>query len=205
MRVISVLAGVFLGTLGASSVARSATIDFGFVVFSGPITYTGATLQGSTTLGFGGAMLEVSQVGATDGSGLALGDRITISRTVDDGPGKGRLKTNIVTSWSDALGSFTETLTTLAGITRGTNEILLVFDGSITSAPASSGLAGAPVVLDLALNQAGGPGNVVSASFTTASSAIPEPSTWVMLALGCGGLAYAALRRSVKDRSAVAI
>jgi hypothetical protein len=37
------------------------------------------------------------------------------------------------------------------------------------------------------------------------ASPIPEPSTWVMLALGFAGLCYAAVRRSARDRSAVAI
>jgi len=34
---------------------------------------------------------------------------------------------------------------------------------------------------------------------------VPEPSTWVMMALGFVGLGYAAVRRSSKDRSALAI
>jgi hypothetical protein len=37
------------------------------------------------------------------------------------------------------------------------------------------------------------------------ASPIPEPSTWVMLALGFAGLGYAVVRRSAKDRSAVAV
>jgi hypothetical protein len=37
------------------------------------------------------------------------------------------------------------------------------------------------------------------------SSTVPEPSTWVMLALGFIGLGYAAVRRSAKDRKALAI
>jgi hypothetical protein len=39
----------------------------------------------------------------------------------------------------------------------------------------------------------------------TTSSAIPEPSTWVMLALGFAGLGYAAVRRSAKDKAVLAI
>jgi hypothetical protein len=34
---------------------------------------------------------------------------------------------------------------------------------------------------------------------------VPEPSTWVMLALGFAGLGYAAVRRSAKDKAALAI
>jgi hypothetical protein len=36
-------------------------------------------------------------------------------------------------------------------------------------------------------------------------SSVPEPSTWVMMALGFVGLGYAAVRRNSKDRSALAI
>jgi hypothetical protein len=39
----------------------------------------------------------------------------------------------------------------------------------------------------------------------TLGPGVPEPSTWVMMALGFVGLGYAAVRRSSKDRSAVAI
>jgi PEP-CTERM motif-containing protein len=40
---------------------------------------------------------------------------------------------------------------------------------------------------------------------TVTTSSVPEPSTWVMIALGFVGLGYAAVRRSSKDRSAFAI
>jgi hypothetical protein len=40
---------------------------------------------------------------------------------------------------------------------------------------------------------------------TVTTSAVPEPSTWVVMALGFVGLGYAAVRRSSKDRSALAI
>ena len=36
----------------------------------------------------------------------------------------------------------------------------------------------------------------------TTSSSVPEPSTWVMMALGFVGLGYAAVRRNSKDRGA---
>ena len=62
-----------------------------------------------------------------------------------------------------------------------------------------------PVAWMLSLTQAGGPGNVVSASLTNSASTVPEPATWVMLALGFVGLGYAAVRRSAKDKVALAI
>ena len=44
----------------------------------------------------------------------------------------------------------------------------------------------------------------VGATITT-STAVPEPSTWVMLTLGFAGLGYAVIRRSSKDRKELAI
>jgi PEP-CTERM motif len=37
------------------------------------------------------------------------------------------------------------------------------------------------------------------------TTSIPEPSTWIMMALGFAGLGYAAVRRSAKDKVAIAI
>ena len=42
------------------------------------------------------------------------------------------------------------------------------------------------------------------ASFNSTST-VPEPATWVMLALGFAALGYAAVRRSAKDKAALAI
>jgi hypothetical protein len=48
----------------------------------------------------------------------------------------------------------------------------------------------------------GSANNTIDLSGT--SSVIPEPSTWVMMALGFIGLGYAAARRSSKDKAALA-
>jgi hypothetical protein len=40
---------------------------------------------------------------------------------------------------------------------------------------------------------------------TVTTSSVPEPSTWVMMALGFAGLGYAAVRRNTKDKAALAI
>jgi hypothetical protein len=40
---------------------------------------------------------------------------------------------------------------------------------------------------------------------TVTTSEVPEPSTWVMMALGFAGLGYAAVRRNSKDKAALAI
>jgi hypothetical protein len=47
--------------------------------------------------------------------------------------------------------------------------------------------------------------NTLEVAGVSESAVVPEPSTWVMMALGFIGLGYAAVRRSSKDRSALAI
>ena len=64
--------------------------------------------------------------------------------------------------------------------------------------PHGSGFIDTPVSLTLTANQDGGPGDTITVSFTNASGvapSIPEPSTWVMMALGFGALGYAGFRR----------
>ena len=143
---------------------------------------------------------------AGDDSGLAFGDSLAVNPTIfsyGSGGGPIVLTTPIVKTWTGALGAFTETLTSLDVITRGFNTIALDFSGTVTGGD----FHGTKATMDLSLTQAGGPGNVVSASLTNfaETSSVPEPATWVMLTLGFGGLAYAAVRRSGKDRAALAI
>ena len=91
------------------------------------------------------------------------------------------LTTPIVKEWDGADGHFIETLTTLEAVDRGRNSIAFVLTGTVTRRR----LYAAPATLQLSFTQAGGPGNVVSASLTNnATSAVPEPSTWVMMGLG---------------------
>ena len=70
--------------------------------------------------------------------------------------------------------------------------------GTVTGPP-GSGFVDTPVSLTLSATQDGGPGNTITVSFTNATTSvtpsIPEPSTWVMMALGFGALGYAGFRR----------
>ena len=111
------------------------------------------------------------------------------------------LTTPIVKTWTGTDGPFTETLTTLNEIDRGTNSIAFVLSGTVTGGVFSA----APATMQFSLTQAGGPGNVVSASLTNFASNVPEPATWVMMGLGFAALGYAAVRRSAKEKAAVAI
>jgi PEP-CTERM motif len=110
--------------------------------------------------------------------------------------------------WTAGADVFTETLDTVVSINRmTTNAITVVFTGTLSDT--ANFFTDAPATLILSVNQARG---AISAGFTntattggTRSTPTPEPSTWVMMALGFVGLGYAAVRRRSKDRSALAI
>jgi hypothetical protein len=212
--VFPALAAAFFVTVGASS-AQARVIDFAGValcpVTCSGITYTGTTLGLSSEINLDGSSWIVTSTNVGDKSGLTAGNPFSLT------PSQGSydaltgivnvpLKVTAVKSWVATIGPdsgdlFVETLTTLHEVVRGVNAIAFTFDGTLTGGPFTD----LPTTMVLSLTQAGGPGNVVSASLTNAASVIPEPSTWVMLALGFGGLAYAALRRSAKAGSALAI
>ena len=216
-KIVPAVAAAFIAALGAGSTAQAAVnlLDFSAnancPVGCTGITYTGTTLGTSTAVDLDGSTWAVSIVLPGDMSGLATGDPIFIkppSATYGtlNGPGLDlTLTTPIVKTWGTAgvgLGAFTETLDTLTEIDRGTNAITFFLSGHVTGGVFND----APATMIFGLTQAGGPHNVVSASLTNhAESTIPEPSTWVMLTLGFIGLGYAAVRRSAKDRSALAI
>lgn len=193
--VLAALGAALIGTLGASSAAQAGVIDFGVVALGGTISYTGSRLQFSTALDLDGSTLRVSSVGTGDGSGLISGDAVSISPTdIDYGSGAGPLTTDVVKSWTDSLGTFTETLTTVDAIDRSTRNAITVTLGGTLTGP---GFSAQPVSFILSANQAGGPGNTVATSLTNTTAALstPEPSTWVMMAFGFGALGYAASRR----------
>ena len=131
---------------------------------------------------------------------------ITPSNVVyGSGTGSSPLSSDVVKSWTGANGDvFTETLTDIKSINRGTANAITVFlTGTVSD---TLGLFDdTSVNFILSANEVGGPGTAISASFTNTTAPIPEPSTWVMMVLGFAGLGYAAARRSSKDQSPVAI
>ncbi len=92
---------------------------------------------------------------------------------------------------------FTETLTTVKVIVTAPSIdpdfIAVTLTGTLTDSDGH--FMGSPVELMFSATQAGK--NIPSVSFSNAStvSSIPEPSTWVMMALGFGALGYAAAHR----------
>jgi hypothetical protein len=149
-----------------------------------------------------------------DSSGLADFEPVTVS-SVTSPPGAAimygagdepsdlptSLGAEVILSWPTGAGpgadTFTETLTTVVSIDRDTPDaITVVMSGTVSD---TMGLfTDAPALLQLQASEALGT-VFPTVTFTNESglvpSAIPEPSTWVMMALGFGALGYAASRR----------
>jgi hypothetical protein len=206
--VVAALGAAMIATLGAESAVRAATIDFGVVGIGGTIVATGSDLEESTALDLDESTLFVSGIGPGDDSGLAAFDTVSVfAPSPPDtniiygfGTGTSPLAPQVVLSWTGSQGAFTETLTTVKEVARNPsspNSIGVTLLGAVTGPP-GSGFIDTPVSLTLTANQEGGPGDTITVSFTNASGvapSIPEPSTWVMMALGFGALGYAAFRR----------
>jgi hypothetical protein len=204
---VAALGAALIVTAGASSAAQAALIDFGVSVLGGAPTYMGTSLDELMSFDLDQAALLVESVGSGDASGLVPvgsgpADEVTVSPDTTNiiygfGTGPAPLGADVILSWTGSTGdTFTETLTTADSINRGTlNAITLLLSGTLSDT--SGVFTNSPVSLMLTASQAGGPGLSISASFTntTTAGAIPETSTWAMMALGFGALGYAASRR----------
>lgn len=201
-----------MATVGAGSAAKAAVINFGVDALTGAdLSYTsGSTLDASTAFNFDGSPLIVVSTGPGDMSGLTPfpgpNDSVTLSPTdIVYGSTPGPLTPFVFKKWTSGTDTFTETLMTVTSINRLTkNAITVVLSGTLSD---TAGLfTAAPVEFILSANQVRGPGTAIIAGFTNSSTTtVPEPATWVMLALGFAGLGYAAVRRSAKDKAAIAV
>jgi PEP-CTERM motif len=201
---------VVIAMLGASSATHAAAVNFDFSAFDSSIIHDGTSLSDSTFLDLDDALELVTSVVPGEASGLVEGDAITLagatsptlSNAIIYGSGPGPLGANVILSWPMASGpgvdAFTETLTTVTTIVTAPSDpdfIAVTLTGTITD---SMGLfMNAPVVLMFTATQAGAniPSVAFSNSTTGVTPAIPEPSTWVMMALGFGVLGCAGFRR----------
>jgi PEP-CTERM motif len=213
---VAALCTAVLVTFGASSAAQAAMTDFTVAAFDGSITYAPATsLDVSTSLDLDQATLLVSDVRPGDPSGLAMFDPVTLATVSPPGgsvilygdttpvpPGGRPLGADVILSWpvigAPGTDTFTETLTTVESIGRGTpNEITVTLSGTLSDIDGV--FKDAPASLMLVATQFLGPGFLPDVTFTNTAGAvvpvIPEPSTWAMMALGFGALGYAAARR----------
>jgi hypothetical protein len=215
-KILPALAVAVIAGIGATSAAQAAThiINFSATSVGTGITYSGSTLEGSTAYNLDGATWTIQQVLTGDESGLTSGqtNAFTIAPpTLTYGMMDSLTGLDITKTWTAADGDvFVETLNS-ASISRGaahSNAATFTFSGTLTDTTDMSIWNMAPAEMVLAFTQAGGNHNIVSVTLTDSasiSSGIPESSTWVMMALGFVGLGYAAVRRSSKDRSAVAM
>jgi len=195
--VVPALAAAFIATVGASSAAQAARIDFAFVALGNGISASPTPLQDATSLNLDGSIIVVSGTGAGDASGLAAGNRFSVSPT--DIIFSAVSATDPVTkSWTATIGPdagdvFTETLTTVTSVDRTSpNAVTWDLTGTVTG----GGFHDVPVSMIIDATQSGGPGNVISVSGSNSSSAIPEPSTWVMMALGFAGFGFLGYRKT---------
>jgi hypothetical protein len=213
--VIAALGAAVIATFVANSAAEAAMINFGVASADGAVTYTGSSLDLSTAFDFDGATLLVLEKNASDASGLALFNTVTLSAATSPpsssiiyASGPGPLGADLTLSWTGGTGDkFTETLTTIVSINRATtDQIGLTLTGTLSDADAV--FTDAPVLFSFTANQAGGPGQTITSSFTDTTSttpSIPEPSTWAMMALGFVALGYASIRRGKANRALLSI
>jgi hypothetical protein len=214
---VSTLAAGFIATVGAGSAqAAVRSLDFSAVALCPAsctgISYAGATLGTSSAIDLDGSSWIVVSVNTGDQSGLQAGNPFSLTphsgtygslNGIVDFP----LPFDIIKQWTATIGpdagqTVTETLTSLHEVVRGINAIAFTFEGTVSGGVFNN----EPVDMVLSLTQAGGPGNVVSASLTNfGTTPIPELSTWAMMGLGFIGLGYAAVRRSSKGRSVPAV
>lgn len=204
------------GIFGAATGAQAALVNFGVsaVVPSGQhLSFSGGSLDSSTAFSFtSGVVWEVTSVGGSNSSGLAVFNTVALGPSpITYGSGSGTvdapLGADVTKSWTVGGDTYTETLTTVDSINRGTaNAITVTLSGTLTDT--AGNFTADPVFMILQANQSGGPGggSTITAGLTNTSftRGIPEPSTWAMMAIGFVGLGYAAFRRSSKAR-AVAI
>jgi hypothetical protein len=176
----------------------------------------GASVETSVAFDFDTTVLDVTAVGPDDTTGVSLGDAVTLMPTnIMYGPspmGPATPGTPVTKSWTVGGDIFSEKLTDVTSIIRSMDSITVTLTGTVSD---MLGLFDkTPASMMLNATQTGGPGAAISVSLTdfatTAGTrstppSTPEPSTWVMMALGFVGLGYAAIRRRSKDRSALAI
>jgi hypothetical protein len=209
---VAAFGAVAIATVGAVSAAQASIVSFDFVALDGSITYTGTSLDVSTALDLDGATLLVSEVGAGDASGLHPFDTVGLSAAtsppsneIEYGSTPGPLGADVIVSWPSGVDTFTETLTTVKSIDRTTlNEIAVTLTGTLSDTGGT--FTDAPVLLMMHATQDFEHTLPPQVTFTniSAASAVPELSTWAMMALGFGGLGYAASRRRRVNISALA-
>lgn len=208
---IAVLGAAMIATLGTSSAAHAAVINFDFTALNGSILHDGSSLSDSTYLDLDDATeLVLSAGGPDDDSGLNSGDTITLTgattptlnNAIIYGSAPGPLGANVILTWPivapPGTDMFTETLTTVTAIAINPKDpgyINVTLTGMVSD---TDGLfKNTPVTLMLTATQDGAnlPAVAFSNSTEGVTPSIPEASTWAMMALGFVALGCAASLR----------
>ena len=209
-----VLCVTTLIALATAVPAQAALMDFAISPLGGTPSYTGATLDSSTAFYLGGGTYQVSNVNAADTTGVTVGAALSIvPDTFTYGSSTGIAQAISVTkTFTTTGGSFpglyTETLTSIAVLSRAANTIDLELFG-VLNGPAGSGFSNTPAGLLLDANQSGGPGNSVAWSATELSNppplgGTPLPAALPLFASGLGALGMLGWRRKRKNAAAIA-
>jgi PEP-CTERM motif-containing protein len=198
--VVTAVAAAGIALFGPSSAAEAAMINFTVTAIDGTPTYTGTSLNDATAVDVDKATLSVTEVDGDDNSGLSPRDIVTLDPgniAFGTGPGTPPGFSEILSWTGDNNDVFTETLATVDSIDQTTpNQAIVYLSGTVSDS--FGHFVNTPIVFVLNATEFGGVGTPTTVTFTnstTATPAIPEPSTWVMMTVGFGALGYAAFRR----------
>ena len=231
MRKFSFLTAVAAAALGLAGTAHASTISIGTSINGGaitlqssgatpgPVTFTGPV--GSYNLDtVSGVDLTAASLDSNSINGTSLGSFDTLNIFVSASDitsfsgvvqALSGLTVNFLTpGWSVTESTFEDNSNTVFGTTANSLTATLLATNTFTSGPDTFTLT-TPVSVTAPFSVteefviksngfSGAANNTIDLSGT-----VPEPATWVMMTLGFVGLGYAAIRRSSKDQSALAI
>ena len=182
------LAAAILAATVASSAAATIVTETDFTAVANGVTANPSSdLATATSIGVTTWMAQevVDPLGGLDG-----GDDLTMTNPLSTAIGS-----FITISWDG--GAFHDTTKT-SGVSFVGDILDITGSGTLFGPGVTPGTKG---VLDLSFTQAGGAGDVISGSGSfTATSSVPEPSTWAMLVIGFGLMGGFAWRKSAAPR-----
>jgi hypothetical protein len=231
MMKILLLSAVAAAALGVAGTAQASTISIGTSTNGGaitlqssgatpgPVVFTGAVgaynLDAVSGVDLSAASLDSNSI---NGTSLGTFDTLNIFVSASDitsfsgvVQALSGLTVNFLTpGWSVTESTFEDNSNKVFGTTANSLTATLLAENTFTAGPDTFKLT-TPVSVTAPFSVteefviksngfSGAANNTIDLSGT-----VPEASTWLMMTLGFVGLGYAAVRRSSKDRSAVAI
>jgi hypothetical protein len=200
--------GVLVGssppsTFGIAAFSDNGTLDPAFaaigVLANGPglianPDLSAVTLDISAGAGFTGThtlTIDIFQTGVSAPAGAAESSTFTVNNLIGI-PGPATLS-DFINGTTSTLGTLLNSKTFPAGTVNDT-----VLDTSTLGTKLTADAEEFAITFTRR-------GQSANDTIQLTTSNVPEPSTWVMMALGFVGLGYTAIRRKSKDRSALAI